>query len=86
MPVGPAALEAAAARMPADRPHVPLTAGTVLPFLADRLPMAVFANVHSAGDFALHAGLSQSQESPGTTTSRRAVATAATIPGLGRPA
>lgn len=56
MPVDPAAVEVAAARMPVGRLHVPLTAATVLPVLADRIPMAVFANVYSVGDVALAAG------------------------------
>lgn len=56
MPVDPAAVEVAGARMPVDRLHLPLTAATALPVLADRIPMAVFANVYSVGDFALAAG------------------------------
>lgn len=56
MPVDPAALDIAGARMPIDRLHVPLTTSTALPILADRIPVAFFANVYSAGDFALAAG------------------------------
>lgn len=56
MPVDPAALDVAGARMPIDRLHVPFTASTVLPILADRIPVAFLANVYSAGDFALALG------------------------------
>lgn len=56
MPVDAAALEVVGARMPADRLHIPLTGATLLPILADRIPMSIFANVYSLGDIALAVG------------------------------
>lgn len=56
MPVDQVAVAAAGARMPVDRLHLALTDATILPMLADRIPMAIFANVYSIGDVALALG------------------------------
>jgi hypothetical protein len=56
MPVDQAAVAAAGARMPTDRLHVVLTDATILPLLADRIPMSIFVNVYSVGDVALALG------------------------------
>jgi hypothetical protein len=56
MPVDPAAVAAAGARMPADRLHVELTERTALPLLADIIPLPLVRGVYSVGDVLLSAG------------------------------
>lgn len=56
MPVDPAALTAAGTTMPGDRLHIELGPGTVLPQLADVIPVAPFRGVYSVGDVLLAFG------------------------------
>lgn len=56
MPVDQGALTAAGAQMPSDRLHLPLTDGTVLSILADRIPLSPFRSVYSLGDVLLTVG------------------------------
>lgn len=56
MPVDPAAVATAGARMPSDALHVPLTSSSAFGAFADVIPVALVHNVYSAGDFAIAAG------------------------------
>ena len=56
MPVDPAALATAGARMPSDALHVPLTTSSALGAFADVIPVALVHNVYSAGDFVIAVG------------------------------
>lgn len=50
------AREVGAFSFEADRLHVPLAGGTVLPFLADVIPIGLVRNVYSVGDVVIAAG------------------------------
>jgi hypothetical protein len=56
MPVDATAVAVAGAQMPSDALHVPLTAASKLPFLADVIPVALVRGVYSAGDFSIALG------------------------------
>jgi len=57
MPVDPHAAETASMTLFAgDRLHVPLTDATVLPFLADVIPIPIVRGVYSVGDVVIAAG------------------------------
>lgn len=56
MPVDPAAVAAAAATMPRDALHVVLTEATILPVLADIVPVSIAHAVYSVGDFCIALG------------------------------
>ncbi|HEV2249101.1 MAG TPA: DUF5317 family protein [Candidatus Limnocylindria bacterium] len=56
MPVDAGAVVAAAASMPADALHVPLTGATVFPALADVIPVPIARSVYSLGDFCIALG------------------------------
>ncbi|MGI8402486.1 MAG: DUF5317 family protein [Gemmatimonadaceae bacterium] len=56
MPVDPAALDAAGARMPGDPLHVALTSTSALATLADVLPVAIVHGVYSVGDVLIASG------------------------------
>jgi hypothetical protein len=56
MPVDQAAVAAAGATMPSDRLHLALGDASRLAVLADRIPLAPFRNVYSAGDVFLAIG------------------------------
>lgn len=56
MPVDPAALEAAGARMPGDPLHVALTSTSALAPLSDVIPVAIVHGVYSVGDVLIASG------------------------------
>jgi hypothetical protein len=56
MPVDATAVAAAGIPMPSDALHVPLSAASNLAPLADVIPVALFRNVYSVGDFLIAAG------------------------------
>jgi hypothetical protein len=56
MPVDPAAVVMAAATMPRDALHVVLTDATILPALADVIPVGIAHAVYSIGDFCIALG------------------------------
>lgn len=56
MPLDPGTVAAAGAGTPRSALYVPLTERTVLPLLADWIPIGVYRSVYSPGDFLLAAG------------------------------
>lgn len=56
MPVDPAAVGMAAATMPRDALHVVLDEATILPALADVIPVGIARAVYSIGDFCIALG------------------------------
>lgn len=56
MPVDPAAVVTAGATMPSDRLHIELGPSTLLPQLADVIPLALYRSVYSVGDVLLALG------------------------------
>lgn len=56
MPVSPEAAAVAGLQVPSDGLHIPLTKSTLLPALADVIPVALFRNVYSVGDVLLAIG------------------------------
>lgn len=51
-----AAASAGATPLPSDALHHPIGPGTILPWLADVIPLGLFRNVYSVGDFVIAAG------------------------------
>jgi len=56
MPVDGGALAAAAASMPGDILHVPVSDATVFPLLADVIPLPIAHSAYSVGDFCIALG------------------------------
>ncbi len=56
MPVDAAAIARAGATMPNDALHVPLTASTLVAFLADIVAVPIAHSVYSVGDFCIAVG------------------------------